>query len=104
MFLFDTIGISLFTVLGLKATLALGLLPITAITMGTVSAVFGGILRDVLSNEVPLIFKKEIYATACIFGGIVYLLLSKTSLAEDWGIFLNVLVVIVLRSFAVRKG
>ncbi|MEM9821242.1 MAG: trimeric intracellular cation channel family protein, partial [Bacteroidota bacterium] len=58
-FLFDTVGIGLFTILGLQKTLGLGLSPVIAVMMGTVSAVFGGVLRDTLSNEIPLIFRKE---------------------------------------------
>lgn len=104
MFLFDTIGIGLFTILGLKTTLALDLYPIIAVMMGTVSAVFGGVVRDVLSNEVPLIFRKEIYATACILGGLSYLLLLKTGLPEDWVVFITVLLVIGIRSVAVWKS
>jgi uncharacterized membrane protein YeiH len=104
MFLFDTIGIGLFTVLGLKTTLGIGLAPVIAVMMGTVSAVFGGVLRDILSNEVPLIFRKEIYASACIIGGGCYLLILKTGLKEDWVIFLTVLIVIGIRAFAVKKG
>ena len=104
MFLFDTIGIGLFTVLGVKATMAVGLSPVIAVMMGTVSAVFGGVLRDVLSNEVPLIFRKEIYATACIIGGVCYFIILKTGIGEDWVIFLTVVIVIVIRSLAVKKG
>lgn len=72
-FLFDTIGIGLFTVLGMQKTLALGLSPLIAIMMGVVSAVFGGVIRDVLSNRAPLIFRKEIYAFACLAGALLYL-------------------------------
>ncbi len=104
MFLFDTIGIGLFTILGLKSTLALDLSPVVALMMGVVSAVFGGVLRDVLANEVPLIFRKEIYATACIIGGLSYLLLTKTGIEEDWVIFLTVMLVIAIRILAVWKG
>lgn len=104
MFLFDTIGIGLFTVLGVQKTLSLGLSPVIAVMMGTVSAVFGGVLRDILSNRVPLIFRKEIYATACLLGGTVYLGLNETSLSNNWNIFICVLLVMVVRFFAVRKG
>lgn len=104
MFFFDTIGIGLFTILGLKTTLGLGLSPVIAIMMGTVSAVFGGVVRDVLSNEVPLIFRKEIYATACIIGGLTYLLMMKLGLPEDAVIFITVLLVIAIRALAVRRG
>ena len=72
MFLFDTLGIALFTILGLQKTLGVGLSIPIALLMGVVSAVFGGVIRDVLTNEIPLVFRKEIYATACLVGGIVF--------------------------------
>jgi uncharacterized membrane protein YeiH len=72
MFLFDTLGIVLFTILGLQKTLGTGLSIPVALLMGIVSAAFGGVIRDVLTNEIPLIFRKEIYATACLIGGIVF--------------------------------
>ncbi|HMQ06404.1 MAG TPA: trimeric intracellular cation channel family protein [Saprospiraceae bacterium] len=102
MFLFDTIGIGLFTVLGLQKTLNIGLSPMIAILMGTVSAVFGGVLRDVLSNEVPLIFRKEIYATACLAGGVIFILLSAFSGWTDFNMFVSIMVIIVIRVLAVR--
>ncbi len=102
MFLFDTIGIGLFTILGLQKTLNIGLSPMIAILMGTVSAVFGGVLRDVLSNEVPLIFRKEIYATACLAGGIIFIFLSAFSGWSDINMFISILVIIVIRILAVR--
>lgn len=104
MFLFDTIGIGLFAVLGVQKTLAFGLSPAIAIMMGAVSAVFGGVLRDVLSNRVPLIFRKEIYATACLAGGALYFGLTKTDLSETWNIWIAVVVVMGIRIMAVKKG
>jgi uncharacterized membrane protein YeiH len=76
MFLFDSIGIGLFTILGVQKTLGLGLSPVVAIMMGTISAVFGGVLRDTLVNEIPLIFRREVYATVCVAGGTTYWLLG----------------------------
>ena len=73
LFLFDTIGIGIFTLIGIQKALMQGLSPAIALMMGIVSAVFGGVVRDILCNEVPLIFRKEIYATACLVGGAVYL-------------------------------
>ena len=103
MFLFDTIGIGLFTILGLNKTLALGLSPVIAVMMGTVSAVFGGVLRDTLCNEVPLIFRKEIYATACIAGGALFLALRVGGMEYHVNVFFTVLFIIVLRILAVRR-
>ncbi|MDW3647414.1 MAG: trimeric intracellular cation channel family protein [Bacteroidia bacterium] len=103
MFLFDTIGIGLFTIMGLQKTLSLGLSPIIAVMMGAVSAVFGGVLRDVFSNEVPLIFRKEIYATACLSGGALFILLESF---HDWQVFnmiFSILFIVGIRILAVLK-
>ena len=97
MFLFDTIGIGLFTILGLQKTLTLGLSPHVAVLMGIVSAVFGGVMRDVLSNEIPLIFRKEIYATACLLGGFLFWLISDQFQDENIPMILTVLFIIVIR-------
>lgn len=102
MFLFDTIGIGLFTILGLNKTLAFGLSPTVALIMGVTSAVFGGVIRDVLINEIPLIFRKEIYATACLAGGIMYLILEKISEFKDMNIVISILLVMVIRILSVR--
>lgn len=103
MFLFDTIGIGLFTVLGVQKTLAYELSPIICVMMGTVTAVFGGVSRDILSNRVPLIFRKEIYATACILGGTVYLLLRETPMPDYVSLWASVLLVMIIRFLAVKK-
>ncbi len=73
LFLFDALGIGVFTLLGLEKALQFGLHPVLAVMMGMTSAVFGGVLRDVLCSQVPLILRREIYATLCIFGGFLYL-------------------------------
>ena len=103
LFLFDAIGIGIFTILGIQKVLNLGLSPLIALIMGIVSAVFGGIVRDVLTNEVPLIFRKEIYASACLIGGLSFLLLSKTALSPALITFLAVILVIFIRILAVRN-
>ena len=71
-FVFDTISISLFMMIGLQKSIMYGYHPWCAIVLGVVTAVFGGILRDICINEVPLIFRKELYALACAAGGILY--------------------------------
>ncbi len=103
MFLFDSIGIGLFTILGLQKTLDMGLHPVVALMMGVVSAVFGGVIRDLLSNQAPLIFRKEIYATACMMGGILYLILSSFSLDYNIKVIGTVLFIIAIRIAAVRR-
>jgi len=102
-FLFDTIGIGLFTVLGLQKTLALGLSPLIAIMMGVVSAVFGGVIRDILSNQTPLIFRKEIYAFACLAGALVFLI-ANALIPEAFAMGLAIVTVIVIRITAIKQN
>jgi uncharacterized membrane protein YeiH len=103
MFFFDTIGIGMFTILGLQKTLILGMSPIIALMMGTVSAVFGGVLRDILCGEIPLIFRKEIYATACLAGGTLFLILTNLGANYDISVWSTVSFIIVLRALAVKR-
>lgn len=102
MFLFDSIGIGLFTILGLTKTLDTGLSVPVAILMGTVSAVFGGVVRDTLCNEVPLIFRKEIYATACLAGALLFVSLIEWGVREQVALISTVVFTILLRILAVR--
>jgi uncharacterized membrane protein YeiH len=71
-FIFDTIGLALFTVVGFEKAISLGHPFWVAIIMGSMTGAAGGMLRDVFINEVPLIFRKEIYAMACVIGGLAY--------------------------------
>lgn len=71
-FVFDTIGLGLFTVTGIEKTLSTGFPFWTAIIMGTITGAGGGVIRDVFINEEPLIFRKDIYALACVVGGLAY--------------------------------
>ena len=102
MFLFDTVGISVFTLLGLQKGLNYNLHPFVALIMGMVSAVFGGVTRDVLTRKVPLIFKKEIYASACLLGGVVYLLLDFLPITENIRFVSSALVIVIIRLIVVR--
>ncbi|MCL4141570.1 UNVERIFIED_CONTAM: hypothetical protein GTU68_027503 [Idotea baltica] len=102
-FLFDTVGIGIFTILGMQKTLDTGLPLHIAIIMGIISAVFGGVLRDVLCNEVPLIFRKEIYATACLIGALIYAGLQAINPGLPISIPISVGVVILIRYFSVKN-
>ncbi len=101
LFLFDTIGIALYTVVGVEKGIAAGFPPLICVALGTMSACFGGVIRDILCNEIPIIFRKEIYATACIMGGFAYFLLLKTSLTEDIIVIISGSIVITIRLLAV---
>lgn len=101
-FLFDAIGLGLFMVVGFAKTLDFGFPVWTAIVMGTVTGSFGGMLRDILINEVPLIFRKDIYALACVFGGIVYYLCMQTTLSVPMTQFIAALSVFLMRIISVK--
>ncbi len=102
LFLFDTIGIGLYTVVGIEKGISAGLHPIICIALGTISACFGGVIRDILCNEIPVIFRKEIYATACIIGGMAYFLINKLPIEGDFVFIIAGLIVIVIRLLAVK--
>ena len=70
--LFDTVGLGLFTVVGVQIGLEYDINYVSCIILGTITGAFGGVLRDVLVNEIPIIFQKEIYASACLAGGAVF--------------------------------
>jgi len=104
MFLFDTIGIGVFTIIGLEKTLRLGFSPFIALNMGVMSAVFGGVIRDVLTNIPPLIFRKEIYAIPCYIGGIAYLLLEATKLPGQLNQMITIFLIILIRIIAIKRN
>ncbi|WKZ60735.1 MAG: trimeric intracellular cation channel family protein [Cyclobacteriaceae bacterium] len=101
--LFDTLGISFFTILGVEKAIGLGVQPEIAAIMGMFTAVMGGVIRDTLTNELPVIFRKEIYATACLAGAIVYLLIDiHTPLERNYNLSISILVIICIRLVALK--
>ena len=83
MFLFDTIGLGVFTLIGIEKGVEYNLSPVVCVILGTITATFGGVIRDILCNEIPVLFRKEIYATLCIVGGIVFFALKQLKIEED---------------------
>lgn len=102
LFLFDTIGLGVFTLIGLEKGISVGLHPVICIALGTMTACFGGVIRDILCTEIPVIFRREIYATICILGGIVFFLLRKLNLDNDVLYLTTSLVIISVRLMAVK--
>ena len=102
LFLFDTIGLGIFTIIGTEIGIEHHLTPIISISLGTMTAAFGGVIRDVLCNQTPVIFQKEIYATAAIIGGITYVLLHKLQLDSTIIYLSTILIVITIRIVAVK--
>ena len=102
LFLFDTIGLGVFTLIGLEKGISFGLSPIICVILGTLTATFGGVIRDILCNEIPVLFRKEIYATLCIAGGGLFFLLHELKVPSHWISLLVALFVIFFRLIAVK--
>ncbi|AOR27592.1 membrane protein (UPF0126 domain) [Formosa sp. Hel1_33_131] len=102
LFIFDAIGLGLFTIVGISKSYDAGLSIWVCILMGTITGCLGGVMRDVLINEVPLIFRKDIYALTCILGGIIYFICLKLELQGFLPEVIGVLTVIVFRIIAVK--
>ena len=77
LFIFDSIGLAMFCVIGIDKTLAIHYPMWVAMVMGMITGAFGGVIRDILINEIPLIFRKDIYATACLAGGFVFWIIHE---------------------------
>ena len=101
LFLFDALGLGLFTIIGIQKGINAGLNPGVCVALGTITGCFGGVLRDILLNNIPLIFQKEIYATACIIGGTLYVLLID-QMDPNVAKLLAVTVVCAIRIVAVK--
>jgi uncharacterized membrane protein YeiH len=102
LFLFDAIGLGIFTIIGVEKGIAAGLHPVICITLGTMTACFGGVVRDILCNDIPVIFRKEIYATICIVGGIIFFILKQTDLSDSMIYLSTSLLIILLRLVVVK--
>lgn len=102
LFLFDAIGLGIFTIVGTEIGLQNDYHPIICVSLGMITATFGGVIRDTLSNEIPLIFHKEIYATACILGAVTFLILIKYNINLDLIYIVTTLMVITIRLLAVK--
>lgn len=102
LFLFDSIGLGIFTITGVELGIQNDLNPIICITLGAMTGTFGGVIRDILCNEIPVIFRKEIYATASIMGGLAFILLHESNLNQDVIYIVTSLTVILIRLMAVK--
>lgn len=101
-FVFDTIGLALFVVIGIEKSIAYEFPVWVAIVMGTMTGALGGVLRDILINEEPLIFRKDVYATACIAGGLVYWIMLYFDCSDVLRLSLCGISVMLIRFIAVR--
>lgn len=103
-FIFDAIGIGLFTVVGVERSLAVGFPVWVNIIMGTITGAAGGMLRDIFINEVPLIFRKDIYAVACLIGAIAYYICSWIGCSHVFTQVTAAVTVILIRVLSVHFG
>jgi uncharacterized membrane protein YeiH len=102
LFLFDAIGLGLFTIVGISKSLEMQLPFWVCIVMGTITGSIGGVIRDVLLNEVPLLLRKDIYALACIAGGLVYFGCIHFGLPTNLTELIAASVIIIVRIVAMR--
>ncbi|MEO6069007.1 MAG: trimeric intracellular cation channel family protein [Chitinophagaceae bacterium] len=102
LFLFDALGLGLFTIVGVEIGTKYSFTAGICIALGTITACFGGVIRDVLLNKVPLIFQKEIYALACITGGTVYYFLKESSIPSDTSKIICIILIFAIRIVAVK--
>ncbi len=103
LFIFDSLGLGLFTIIGVEKGLHEGIHPVIGVVLGTITGCFGGIIRDTLLNRIPLIFRKEIYATAAIFGGTFYIILKNfTTFTETFIQIVTIFFIVLIRTLAVK--
>ena len=100
----DALGLALFAISGAQIAEAASLSPLIVVLMGTMTGTAGGMLRDVMSARVPLIFREDLYATAAIGGIVVYLILQKLGVPRGAAVSAGVLVILVMRLLAVVWG
>jgi uncharacterized membrane protein YeiH len=99
----DAFGLALFVVIGAKKALLFGTSDMVAVVMGVITGVAGGLIRDVLAREIPMVLQKEIYATACIFGGVLYTISLSLQLAHIPAMLISMLGVLVVRIVAIFR-
>lgn len=102
LFLFDTFGIALFTIIGTEKALSLGVRAEIAAIMGVFTAVMGGVIRDVMTNEMPIVYRKEVYATACFAGAVLYLTLDYFGAGRNFSFLAAAALIISIRVLAVK--
>ena len=94
---FDTIGLGLYTIIGVQIGLNAELDYVSCVALDTLTGSFGGVLRDILINQIPVIFKKEIYATVSILGGSIYILLQSLNVPNIYQQLIPSILIIVVR-------
>lgn len=99
---FDAIGLAAFSLIGLKVALSFGTPPVIAVMMGVLTSIAGGIMRDMICNEIPLVLQKEIYISASIIGSCLYLMLSHWHVPTHLNETLTLMTIFSIRMFAIK--
>jgi len=101
---FDSLGLGFFTLRGIQEGIAVHLDIPSCLILGTITACFGGVIRDILINEIPTLFRKEIYATACILGGIIFFLLQNMNISVQIIEIITILSIFGIRLISVKMN
>ena len=99
---FDAIGLAAFSVIGFKVALAQDVSPVIAVMMGVWTAIIGGLLRDIICNEIPLLLQREIYITASIAGSVTYLALDYWGVDAVTNEFMMLFIIFAVRMLALK--
>jgi uncharacterized membrane protein YeiH len=102
LFLFDSLGLGLFTFIGIQKGIEASFSPGVCVALGMLSGCFGGVIRDTLLNEIPLVFRKEIYASTCIVGGFIYFLLAYFKIDNRVAQIIGIATIVILRIVVVQ--
>lgn len=100
----DALGLGVFTIIGVKKAVSADILPVFCVMMGVITAAAGGILRDILCGETPMVLSREVYATACIAGGAVYFILRMFCLPEELSVIACTVIIIGIRLISIKMN
>ncbi len=99
---FDAVGLGVFTIIGISVGLDYHFKPISSLILGMLTGVGGGMIRDILTARIPLILQKDVYASASLLGGLLYLLLRKINLPDSFSVIISILCIIFIRLFSLK--
>ena len=102
LFIFDTVGLAIFTISGVQIGVSVNLDPAVSVVLGIMTGCFGGVIRDILCNEIPIIFRKEIYALASLAGAVCFIILYSFNFDKNISYISTIVLVALIRILAIR--